>query len=124
MLYMLFIIIGVIVLGICCVYAFPLAKVSGRSMYPTYKDGDLLLTTTLFNRDKLEVGAVYVFKRLKDGEETLVVKRLTDNVKLPHEGLNNLCYFLGDNPEESYDSRHYGFVNAEDIIAKVLWHLN
>lgn len=124
MLKVLCIIVVIIILGICLLYTFPFAKVHGRSMYPTYKDGGLLLATRLFNRDKLEIGQVYVYKRLnEDGQEVLVVKRLTHNEKLPYKGLDNLCYFEGDNPEESYDSRQYGFINAEDIIAKVIWQV-
>ena len=117
-------IIGAIITTGGLVYTFPLAKVSGRSMFPTYKDGGLLLTTRLFNRDKLKVGQVYVYKRIdNEGHEHLVVKRLTDNVKLPHRGLDNMCYFEGDNPEESYDSRQYGFIFAEQIVAKVIWKI-
>lgn len=121
MLKLIWIIAVIILLGVSLFYTFPIAKVVGRSMLPTYKEGSLLLTTRLFNRDKLEVGQVYVFRRQdSDGEEHLVVKRLTNNVTVPHSDFNNLCYFEGDNPKESYDSRHYGFINAEDIVAKVL----
>lgn len=101
-------------------YFFPIAKVNGRSMLPTYKDGGLLLTTRLFNRDRLDIGEVYVFRRLNsEGQQIFVIKRLT---KI-HPYAQNLVYFEGDNPEESYDSRQYGFINAEDIIAKVLWQI-
>lgn len=122
MLKILCIIVVIMIIGICLLYAFPFAKVQGRSMYPTFKDGGLLLATRLFNRNKLEIGKVYVYKRIdEDGREYLVVKRLTNIVSLPYEGLNNLCYFEGDNPKESYDSRQYGFINVEQIVAKVLW---
>ena len=124
MLKILCIIVVVILIGICLLYAFPFAKVQGRSMYPTFKEGGLLLATRLFNRNKLEIGKVYVYKRIdEDGREYLVVKRLTNIVSLPHKGFNYLLYFEGDNAEESYDSRQYGFINAENIIAKVLWQV-
>ena len=113
----------IVALGISF-YIFPLAKVNGRSMLPTFKDGSLLLTTRLFNRDKLKIGDIYVYKRInEDGQEIAVVKRLTNITSLPYEDYDNLLFFEGDNPEESYDSRHYGFINAEDIIAKVLWQV-
>ena len=94
-------------------------------MLPTYKDGDVLLTTRLFNRNKLKIGQVYVYKRVNedDGQEHLVVKRLTDVISYPLLGLENQCYFEGDNPEESYDSRQYGFINAEQIVSKVIWQV-
>ena len=118
-------IVLIIIIGVSLFYAFPLAKVNGRSMLPTYKDGDVLLTTRLFNRNKLKIGQVYVYKRINedDGQEHLVVKRLTDVVSYPKFGLENQCYFEGDNPEESYDSRQYGFINAEQIVSRVIWQV-
>ena len=121
----LYCIVLIIFIGVSLFYAFPLAKVNGRSMLPTYKDGDVLLTTRLFNRNKLKIGQVYVYKRVNedDGQEHLVVKRLTDVVSYPLLGLENQCYFEGDNPEESYDSRQYGFINAEQIVSRVIWQV-
>ena len=118
-------IVLIIIIGVSLFYAFPLAIVNGRSMLPTYKDGDVLLTTRLFNRNKLKIGQVYVYKRINedDGQEHLVVKRLTDVISYPLLGLENQCYFEGDNPEESYDSRQYGFINAEQIVSKVIWQV-
>lgn len=122
MLKIICIIIAIIFLGVGLIYAFPLAKVSGRSMLPTFKDGSLLLTTRLFNRYKLEIGQVYVYTRTdEEGQEHLVVKRLTNTTSLPYKGYEYLLFFEGDNAEESYDSRQYGFINAEQIISKVIW---
>lgn len=121
----LYCIVLIIFIGVSLFYAFPLAIVKGRSMLPTYKDGDVLLTTRLFNRNKLKIGQVYVYKRVNedDGQEHLVVKRLTDVISYPLLGLENQCYFEGDNPEESYDSRQYGFINAEQIVSRVIWQV-
>lgn len=117
-------IVVIIILGVCFLYTFPFARVSGRSMLPTYKDGSLLLATRLFNRDKLKIGQVYVYRRVnEDGQEVLVVKRLTEIANYPKLNIINECYFEGDNSEESYDSRHYGYINAEQIVAKVLWQI-
>lgn len=124
MLKVLCFIVVIIVLGICFLYTFPLTRVHGRSMLPTYKDGSLLLATRLFNRNKLKIGQVYIYKRInEDGQEILVVKRLTNITSLPYKGYENLLFFEGDNAEESYDSRQYGFINAENIIARVLWQI-
>lgn len=104
----------VIVLGI--IYFFPLAVIDGNSMFPTFRNKGIVLTTRFFNRDKLKIGEVYVYAREDGVEEVLVVKRLTRLINIP--GLE--CFFEGDNPTESYDSRHYGFINKENIIAKVI----
>ena len=102
-------------------YTFPIVCVRGRSMLPTFQDGSILITTRLFNIYKLKEGQVYVYNRLdEDNKKYLVVKRLTKK----HAFIPGLCYFEGDNPTESYDSRQYGYVNAEDIKAKVLWQIS
>lgn len=107
----------VIVIGV--MYFFPIAVIDGKSMYPTYNDKGLVLTTRFFNRDKLKIGEVYVYNRGEEEEDILVVKRLTRLINIPgHE-----CFFEGDNPTQSYDSRHYGFINKENIVAKVIWKI-
>lgn len=115
-------IISLIVSGILVLsYTFPIMCVRGRSMLPTFQDGSILITTRLFNRYKLKEGQVYVYSRLdEDKKKYSVVKRLTKK----HAFISGLCYFEGDNPTESYDSRQYGYVNAEDIKAKVLWQIS
>lgn len=105
-------------------YVFPLAKVCGRSMFPTYKDGGVLLTTRLFKN--IKTGKVYVYTRTnEEGEKILVVKRLTKirTYQTSPKELKTQCFFEGDNPTESYDSRDYGYINAENIIARVLWKI-
>ena len=102
-------------------YTFPIVCVRGRSMLPTFQDGSILITTRLFNIYKLKEGQVYVYNRLdEDNKKYLVVKRLTKK----HAFIPGLYYFEGDNPTESYDSRQYGYVNAEDIKARVLWQIS
>lgn len=113
-------ILAITILGLLIYCNFPLATVEGRSMYPTFKDGGVLLTTRLFNQDKLTIGDVYVYTRHDEyGQEYLVVKRLT----AMHPSIPYLAYFEGDNPEESYDSRQYGYINTENIVAKVIWQI-
>lgn len=109
-------IIALIILGVYLICNFPLVLVEGRSMLPTFQDGSLLLATRLFNIDNAKIGEIYVYSRInEEGEEILVVKRLTrihDNKRF--------FFFEGDNPVESYDSNNYGFIDAEQIIARVL----
>ena len=106
-------IVLLIVIVAIIVYLFPLAKVSGCSMYPTLKDGQIVLCSrlpVLFK--KFADNNIYVYHSPMD-KNKLVVKRLAYQSEL---GL----LFLGDNPNESLDSRFYGGVNAENIVAKVI----
>jgi signal peptidase I len=39
----------------------------------------------------------------------------------------NECFVLGDNPERSRDSRHYGVVplrNVKGVVYKIIWPLD
>lgn len=93
---------------------FPVVEIDGTSMCPTFEDKDKLRCTRIFK--KLEIGSIYVYKRMEEGEEYLVVKRLSNISK---QGDITYCYFLGDNSEHSLDSRHYGWIDSRNIIAKV-----
>ena len=102
-------------IGALIYYLFPPVKVCGRSMYPTYQDDTILLTTRCFL--KYVPGEVYVYNRKEDGDSREVIKRLKDVVI--QEGQTYL-YFEGDNPEESYDSRYYGYVHHSLVMLKVV----
>lgn len=87
-------------------------------MYPTIKHNRLIIASRIFNRNNLSINSLYVY-RTPENEKRKVIKRLVDVKK---ENNNTYCYFLGDNANRSYDSRNYGYVNAENIIAKVIWY--
>lgn len=87
-------------------YAFPRVLVCGDSMYPTYKNDEILHSKRFFNRKNLQVGDVVVVHFKKsfpiEGERT-VIKRIAFMTE-------DSVFLLGDNPSESYDSRYYGEV--------------
>jgi phage repressor protein C with HTH and peptisase S24 domain len=97
----------VIIIGIHEV--FTVAQVEGESMYPCLHHGQYVILSRLF---KLKVGNIYVFKA-PNGK--IAVKRL---IYLQ----DSKCFFEGDNKANSMDSRYYGFVDAENIIARLLWY--
>ncbi len=84
--------------------------VEGNSMLPILEDGDKVLA----NRNaKVEVGDIVIAKHpdQKTGEIIKRVERI--NEKGHH-------YLVGDNLEESNDSRHFGAVSIEYIKGKVI----
>lgn len=85
-------------------------------MYPTFEDGAKLRCSRLYSSN-LKIDGIYVYTREEDGEEYLVVKRLK-HICIADNGVN--CYFLGDNLDDSLDSRHYGWVHIDRIVAKVI----
>lgn len=92
-------------------YVFPNLDIVGNSMYPTLLDGEKKHSRRFFNKfDTPKIGRIYVYR---DPTGKLVIKRLK-MIK------GDLCYFVGDNPSMSYDSRYYGFINRKHIVALLM----
>lgn len=93
-----------------------LMSVRGQSMSPYLNEGALLLVSyipLLFSKAK--VGDVVVLKDPRDNRK--IIKRVSK--------VENGRYFvLGDNVSESTDSRHFGYVDKQRLIAKMLVKLN
>ena len=86
-------------------------------MHPTYKDGDVIIATRLYCDHKVEVEDVFVYKPpsvTHDGVE-YVIKRVRDVRKS-----DGFLFFIGDNENNSYDSRNYGHVSRQRLVAKVI----
>jgi nickel-type superoxide dismutase maturation protease len=91
-------------------YGFMVAKVSGSSMLPQLKPGDLIL---LLKTQKLKVGQIAIAKR-PDRPNLLVIKRVKAVTK-------NGYWLEGDNLTESDDSRIFGEVDKDLILGKFIF---
>ncbi len=117
MIKIIIILCAIIFLVVRWIYLHPICLVCGLSMYPTFDDGSIILTKRVNNLE-IEEGEVYVFKRITpEGKPLRVIKRVHD---IKCEDGKMLCYLLGDNRSMSYDSREYGYLNSEDVVAKVI----
>ncbi len=86
----------------------------GKSMNPTLKDGEAVLVD---RAAKIEVGDIVVARHPIE-QRSEVVKRIERITDRGH-------YFLvGDNLEDSNDSRHFGAVTREYIKGKVVARLS
>lgn len=86
----------------------------GRSMNRTLKDGEVVLVD---REAKIEVGDIVVAEHPVE-QNSEVVKRVARISQSGH-------YFLvGDNLEDSIDSRHYGALTREYIKGKVVARLS
>lgn len=114
---------ALLTLGVCR-YLYPTLIVEGESMYPTLKEGETLRAMRLNKVDKrfLIPGMIYVFHIYdcdkENGKPYYFIKRL-DHIYVKPNG-EIMCYFLGDNSDNSNDSRHFGYVSASNVIAMVL----
>lgn len=102
---------------------FLIGYVPTASMEPTIEKGSYIVGIRIFS--ELEVGDVIIFEH--DGK--LLVKRIAavEGEIVLRNGVSltvpeKSYYVLGDNAENSYDSRYWEepFVQAEDIVAKVI----
>lgn len=100
-------------------YLFPAIQVVGDSMYPTYKDGEVIFGTRLYRKSKLKVGDVILYHS-PDEEGKVVIKRIATIDTFGKNNKRLAFYCLGDNSECSHDSRYYGFVNSKRIVCKVI----
>ena len=116
--FILVLVIIVLVL-LAVLFFFPLVQICGYSMFPTFLDGEFCLSKRLFGKDKKKcvIGEVYVYMPPStSGEERYVIKRLA-GVK------DGKYFFLGDNSDESYDSRYYGYVDSDRVVAHIITRL-
>jgi len=101
-------------------------QVEGRSMLPTYAPGDRVLVNRFAYVNARPRPGDVVVVRLPGGEARTAVKRIAaapgDSAPGPGGGAlgPDEWWVMGDNPDESTDSRHFGPLHRRDILGKVL----
>ncbi len=58
---------------------------------------------------------------LRPGDVVIVSQGGLEKIKRIERQQGSLLYLLGDNPTASTDSRSFGWVQADTIVAKVVW---
>lgn len=105
-------------------YVFLFGFVPTASMEPTLESGSYILGLRIY--DSHEVGDIVIFEH--DGQ--LLVKRIAavGGDTIEHAGSRIMVpegcfYMLGDNTENSYDSRYWEdpFVERNKIVAVLVW---
>lgn len=124
--------------------------VEGTSMVPTLSNNSAFIYTSYLNEDRIKKFDVVVIhdtinnlnlvKRVIGTPGSMVYQYKgnvigVDNLYLPNISLNehelkeveiyvvppNNIFYVGDNQDNSIDSRHKGFLPTEDVIGKVVW---
>jgi len=60
-------------------------------------------------------------RELQPGDVVIVSHNGLEKIKRIEKRQGDLLYLLGDNPAASTDSRSFGWVQADTIVAKVVW---
>lgn len=98
------------ILLFCLLSVFRPIVVQGQSMEPTLQTGDTLLCSTLKNP---EIGDIVVIRPFLSVGEKYIIKRVTD-IK------DDKIFVEGDNKNNSYDSRNFGYIEMDQILGVVL----
>lgn len=97
-------------------------QMKGNAMAPTYKNNAFVMTRVIGKDQEIKKDDIVIFEMEPKG--TVYIKRvagLPGNIIESQTVPPNKYYVLGDNLAASRDSRHFGFVEKNNIISKVLF---
>lgn len=82
-------------------------RITGTSMSPTFRPGQLVI-------------GLRWWRRLRVGDVIVVHHELMEKIKRVERLEGNSVWLLGDNRAASTDSRHFGPVRVDMVVARVL----
>ncbi|MDB5169132.1 MAG: putative peptidase family protein [Candidatus Saccharibacteria bacterium] len=85
-----------------------LRRVIGKSMAPKLRPGQLILATT-------------IIRKLKPGQVIILEKNDKQLIKRIERIEQDKLFVIGDNPDASTDSRHFGWLEKRYVVARVKW---
>lgn len=94
-------------------FPFSIFRVEDHSMKPNFNEGDYVVISRWYKKPKS--GDVIVFSDKESGRH--MIKRI--------ERIDNFDYIfvVGDNSEESVDSRSFGAISNNSIVGKVIFRI-
>ena len=129
------VVLATVVAAILALLRFRLVRVivKGTSMLPTLRPGDRVLVRRVAARS-LKRGDLVVFARPREERRSWMIKRVLAGPgdRVPRAEVPVLWGYqeplvppgrfvvVGDNPEDSYDSRQFGYLKAEALLGVVV----
>lgn len=114
----LLILLTLLTLLLLSFYLYPIIFVSGNSMFPTFFDNDVIVGTRIYKTSNLKKNDIIVYKS-PDNPSRFVIKRI-HHFFIDNSTKTYYFYCLGDNQDDSYDSRNYGYISSDSIICKII----
>ena len=87
-------------------------KITGHSLYPSYKDGQRVLCKKITQKSSLYINDTIIFEKEPYG---LMVKKITEIIVDK--------YYVRGLSFDSIDSGDFGYLNKEDIKYKIILKL-
>jgi len=97
---------------------FVIRRVVGDSMSPTLRPGQ-----TILGIRQPRVLSRWPGFLLRPGRIAIVLHDGLEKIKRIEKLEDNRLYVLGDNPVVSTDSRNFGWLTTEEVLAVVIWPL-
>ena len=89
---------------------FTFFKVSGYSLYPLLKEGEVVFCTKVFSFTNIKVDEIVLFKYNSE----YMIKKVTS--------ISSDGYFVKGETPDSIDSRNFGELQKEDLLYKARFH--
>ena len=91
-------------------------KIKDRSMEPSLMDGDYIISNNL----------LYLVVDPSIGDIVIVKHPIKNKkiIKRVYSKKDKKYFIIGDNIENSDDSRRFGEVDKSSIIGKMIWHIS
>lgn len=83
-------------------------RIVGRSMVPHLPPDTYIIAT----------GA---FKEVREGDVVVVLHNSMEKIKRVSDVRSDTVFVVGDNLSESTDSRQFGWICKDNIVARVMW---
>lgn len=117
----------VVLYSLLRIFVLTIAEVNGTSMFPTLREGEVLICRKVYDINDVKVGDIVVanmdniriVKRVAGKAGDTNVMSVDKTTVVCEQVPENSVFLLGDNYAESMDSRDFGPVNNEDI--KYVW---
>lgn len=88
--------------------------VPSMSMYPTIKPGQFILAdSNAYVQHEPSTGDIIIFKH----QANTLIKRIANNPN-KQSNASPLIYVLGDHPTASIDSRQFGLISKQQVLAQ------